>query len=131
MCCVRIRALFEVVCARRNSSLCPLLSILLSVFVPISLWVTMEIVRFVQARFMQWDSEMFAAPEEGKKKKKPVAKKEGDDESTQAEPEVLGMIAKTSSLNEDLGRVRGRCVLSIAPPCCVACAVLCAVLSVV
>lgn len=100
-------------------------SILLSVFVPISLWVTMEIVRFVQARFMQWDSEMFAAPEEGKKKRKPVAKKDGDDESTQAEPEVLGMIAKTSSLNEDLGRVRV-CVLSVSY-CGVALCVLCCV----
>jgi magnesium-transporting ATPase (P-type) len=95
------------------SSLSLFCSILLSVFVPISLWVTMEIVRFVQARFMQWDLEMAVPNEEKmlkKKKKKKKAQqqtKTPDDESSEEEePDMLGMVAKTSNLNEDLGRVR-------------------------
>ena len=89
-------------------------SVLLSVFVPISLWVTMEIVRFVQARFMQWDKQMYSTPEEGKKRKKKPKKKDDDDSSSAgaAEPELKGMIAKTSSLNEDLGRVRYRAMMN-------------------
>jgi hypothetical protein len=67
-------------------------SILLNVFVPISLWVTLELVKFGQGRFMQWDREMY-------------------DDSPPEEWELKGlrhrgMVAKTTNLNEDLGRVR-------------------------
>jgi hypothetical protein len=85
------------------------------VFVPISLWVTMEIVRFVQSRFMQWDMEMATVSDDPKKKKKKQKHKESKrdkDSSSNSEEdksqEKKGMVAKTSNLNEDLGRVRRR-----------------------
>jgi len=53
--------------------------------IPISLWVTMEIAKVCQAKFMEWD-ENFAL-----------------DPSNLTE---TGMRAKTSSINEDLGRIQ-------------------------
>jgi magnesium-transporting ATPase (P-type) len=51
--------------------------------IPISLWVTLELVKVGQAKFMEWDLEMTQEFANG--------------------PE--GMKAKTSNLNEELGRV--------------------------
>ncbi|EFA84150.1 transmembrane protein [Heterostelium album PN500] len=61
--------------------------ILFNTMIPISLWVTMEVVKMGQAWFMQWDLQM-AANENGA----PVA-----DQHCKA---------KTSSINEDLGRIQ-------------------------
>eukprot|EP01117_Protostelium_nocturnum_P007419 TRINITY_DN2655_c0_g1_i1.p1 TRINITY_DN2655_c0_g1~~TRINITY_DN2655_c0_g1_i1.p1 ORF type:complete len:1150 (+),score=424.12 TRINITY_DN2655_c0_g1_i1:83-3532(+) len=58
--------------------------VLLSFLIPQSLFVTLEIVKVFQARFMEWDKEMMLDPND---------------------PET-GMLAKTSSLNDELALVR-------------------------
>lgn len=60
--------------------------ILLNVFIPISLWVTLDVTKICQASFMEWDERMTTIDEETGEK--------------------IGMIAKTSFLNEDLGRIQ-------------------------
>eukprot|EP01112_Ceratiomyxa_fruticulosa_P017857 TRINITY_DN5637_c0_g2_i1.p1 TRINITY_DN5637_c0_g2~~TRINITY_DN5637_c0_g2_i1.p1 ORF type:complete len:660 (+),score=121.16 TRINITY_DN5637_c0_g2_i1:150-2129(+) len=59
--------------------------VLYNTMIPISLWVTLEIVKVGQSRFMQWDEFMGAGPN-------------GDGETA--------MKCKTSNLNEDLGRIQ-------------------------
>lgn len=58
--------------------------VLFNTMIPISLWVTLEIVRVGQAKFMEWDELM------------------GADETA----EEQSVKAKTSNLNEDLGRIQ-------------------------
>jgi magnesium-transporting ATPase (P-type) len=58
--------------------------VLLSFFIPSSMMVTLEIVRVVQSKLMEWDEEMYA--------------NKNDPHS--------GMIAKTSNLNDELALVK-------------------------
>ncbi len=60
--------------------------ILFNTMIPISLWVTLELVRVGQAKFMEWDELMGANSEPG-----------SEDNACKA---------KTSNLNEDLGRIQ-------------------------
>lgn len=59
---------------------------LYNTMIPISLWVTLELIRVGQAKFMEWDDHMFGTFVDG--------------------VEVAGCKAKTSNLNEDLGRIQ-------------------------
>lgn len=59
--------------------------VLFNTMIPISLWVTLELMRVGQAKFMEWDGEM-ASITDG--------------------IEGSGCKAKTSNLNEDLGRIQ-------------------------
>jgi phospholipid-transporting ATPase len=61
--------------------------VLFNTMIPISLWVTLEMVKVGQAKFMEWDEEMSVSKE----------KSEGYSDGN--------MSAKTSNLNEDLGRI--------------------------
>ncbi|EGC28908.1 hypothetical protein DICPUDRAFT_51588 [Dictyostelium purpureum] len=68
--------------------------ILFNTMIPISLWVTLEMVKVGQAKFMEWDINM---------RSKVVT----IDTITGEEKEVeKGCKAKTSNLNEDLGRIQ-------------------------
>ncbi|KAF2074244.1 hypothetical protein CYY_004454 [Polysphondylium violaceum] len=68
--------------------------ILFNTMIPISLWVTLEMVKVGQAKFMEWDQNM-------------TSKVLVPDPLTGTEVEVeKGCKAKTSNLNEDLGRIQ-------------------------
>ncbi|KYQ93719.1 transmembrane protein [Tieghemostelium lacteum] len=68
--------------------------ILFNTMIPISLWVTLEMVKVGQAKFMEWDKDMTSIV--------PVY-----NPTTGIENEVeKGCRAKTSNLNEDLGRIQ-------------------------
>lgn len=100
--------------------------ILYNKIVPISLWVTLELAKIGQAKFMEWDIHM-AIPKENSKKKSNTATTENvnnnnslvpvekDSESSFSLNNLLNtligfdmnpMKVKTSSLNEDLGRIQ-------------------------
>eukprot|EP01133_Synstelium_polycarpum_P012152 gene12152-14219_t len=64
--------------------------ILFNTMIPISLWVTLEIVKVGQAKFMQWDLHMSGTTYD----------EDGNN------PIDYSCRAKTSSLNEDLGRIQ-------------------------
>eukprot|EP01132_Coremiostelium_polycephalum_P003773 gene3773-4697_t len=68
--------------------------ILFNTMIPISLWVTLEMVKVGQAKFMEWDEQMMH--------KIPVINNMTE-EITEVEK---GCKAKTSNLNEDLGRIQ-------------------------
>jgi phospholipid-transporting ATPase len=59
--------------------------VLLNTMIPMSLWLMLEIVKVIQARFMVWDPRLF-----------------GHDENGEEAP----MVVNTSNLNEDLGRIQ-------------------------
>jgi magnesium-transporting ATPase (P-type) len=64
--------------------------VLFNTMIPISLWVTLELVKVGQAKFMEWDDEMKT------------------EYKTDMGHKETGCKAKTSNLNEELGRVRRR-----------------------
>jgi magnesium-transporting ATPase (P-type) len=66
--------------------------VLFNTMIPISLWVTLELVKVGQAKFMEYDEEMSVSKQLNVQKEKDITE--------------THMSAKTSNLNEDLGRIQ-------------------------
>eukprot|EP00003_Mantamonas_plastica_P029366 TRINITY_DN6933_c0_g1_i2.p1 TRINITY_DN6933_c0_g1~~TRINITY_DN6933_c0_g1_i2.p1 ORF type:complete len:1034 (-),score=367.37 TRINITY_DN6933_c0_g1_i2:110-3211(-) len=83
--------------------------ILFNTMIPISLMVTLELVRLAQVKFMEMDTEMTTEFQKGEApmivQKSSKLRKLGGKKKATSDKQIVHMTAKTSNLNEELGQI--------------------------